>query len=334
MQEKINNEMKLSKIALLTSGGDAPGMNACIRAVVKSALNKQIEVFGVEDGYQGMIEGRIRIMKYSDVDNIIQYGGTILGTARSKEFRTEEGRRKAIDNLKKLQIDGLVVIGGDGSFAGANQLSKEMNISIIGIPGTIDNDIFGTDHTIGYDTALNTVVSAVDKIRDTATSHHRIFFVEVMGRDAGFIALNSAIAAGAEITLIPEEITDMEELVVNIKNSNKGKRSTIIIVAEGDDAGGAKEIMEKVQPFLKEYELRYSILGHIQRGGSPSVKDRIIATQLGVYAVEMLISGESNKMIGVNGDKLVTHPIEKSIKQHDKPDISKLNLLESLRTHF
>ncbi len=326
--------MKLSKIALLTSGGDSPGMNACIRAIVKCALNNKIEVFGVEDGYQGMIEGRIRKMSYSDVDNIIQYGGTILGTARSKDFLTVSGRKKAIDNLQKLQINGLVVIGGDGSFAGANQLTKEMDIAVIGIPGTIDNDIFGTDHTIGYDSALNTVVSAVDKIRDTATSHHRIFFIEVMGRDAGFIALNSAIASGAEIALIPEEVTDLEELVANIKNSNKGKRSTIVIVAEGDDAGGAKEIMDKVKPFLQEYELRYSVLGHIQRGGSPSVKDRIMATQMGVHAVNLLISGETNRMIGINGEKLVNHPIEKSIKQHDKPDISKLILLDSLRTHF
>jgi 6-phosphofructokinase 1 len=325
--------MKLKRIALLTSGGDAPGMNACVRAVVKSGLNNGIEVFGVQDGYQGMIEGRIQSMTYTDVDNIIQYGGTILGTARSKDFLTPEGRQKAINNLKDLKIDGLIVIGGDGSFAGANQLTKEMDIAIIGIPGTIDNDIFGTDHTIGYDTALNTVVDAVDKIRDTATSHHRIFFVEVMGRDAGFIALNSAIAAGAEVVLIPEEITDIPELVENIKNSNKGKRATIIIVAEGDDAGGAKEIMDKVKPYLKEYELRYSVLGHIQRGGRPTVKDRIIATQMGAYAVDMLISGKSNKMIGVSGDNIVTHPIEKSIKQHDTPNVLKLKLLESLRTH-
>jgi len=326
--------MKIKRIALLTSGGDAPGMNACVRAIVKSGLNNGLEVYGVEDGYQGMIEGRIRKMQYSDVDNIIQYGGTILGTARSKAFLTIEGRQKAIANLTNLNIEGLVVIGGDGSFAGANQLSQEIDISIIGIPGTIDNDIFGTDHTIGYDTALNTVVDAVDKIRDTATSHHRIFFVEVMGRDAGFIALNSAIASGAEVVLIPEEITDIPELVENIKNSNKGKRSTIIIVAEGDDSGGAKEIMEKVRPFLSNYELRYSILGHIQRGGRPTVKDRVIATQMGVKAVDLLLSGKTKLMVGVEGEELITHSIEKTIKQHSKPDIHKLELLESLRTHF
>jgi 6-phosphofructokinase 1 len=334
LQEKIKFQMKIKRIALLTSGGDAPGMNACVRAIVKSALNNGIDVYGVEDGYQGMIEGRIRKMDYSDVDNIIQYGGTVLGTVRSKDFLTIEGRQKAISNLNELKIDGLIVIGGDGSFAGANQLSKEMDIAIIGIPGTIDNDIFGTDHTIGYDTALNTVVEAVDKIRDTATSHHRIFFVEVMGRDAGFIALNSAIASGAEAVLIPEEISDIEELVKNIKSSNKGKRSTIIIVAEGDDAGGAKEILEKVRPYLANYELRYSILGHIQRGGSPTVKDRIIATQMGVKAVKLLLSGKSKLMVGVEGDDLVTHSIEKTIKQHSKPDVNKLNLLESLRTRF
>ena len=326
--------MKIKRIGLLTSGGDAPGMNACIRAIVKSGLNKGIEVFGIEDGFQGLIEGRIRLMKYSDVDNVIQYGGTILGTARSKDFLLLEGRQKAINNLKNRRIEGLIVIGGDGSFAGANQLTKEMDIAIIGIPGTIDNDIFGTDHTIGFDSALNTVVDAVDRIRDTATSHHRIFFIEVMGRDAGFIALNSAIAAGAEAVLIPEEITDIPELVDKIKNSNKGKRGTIIIVAEGDDAGGAMEIMKKVRPYLVKYELRCSILGHIQRGGKPSVKDRIIATQMGCHAVEMLISGESNKMIGISGENLVMHPIEKSIKQHEKLDVNKLKLLESLRTHF
>lgn len=334
LQKRNSDRMKIKKIALLTSGGDAPGMNACIRAIVKSSINKGLEVFGVEDGYQGMIEGRIRKMQFKDVDNIIQYGGTVLGTARCQEFLTAPGRQKAIAHLKDFEIDGLIVIGGDGSFAGAKQLSLEMEIAVIGIPGTIDNDIFGTDHTIGYDTALNTVVDAVDKIRDTATSHHRIFFVEVMGRDAGFIALNSAIAAGAEAVLIPEEITDMNELVENIKNSNKGRRSTIIIVAEGDDAGGAKEIMEKVRPILSNYDLRYSVLGHIQRGGRPTVKDRILATRMGVLAVDLLISGKSKLMVGAEGETLVSHPFEKTIKQNSKPDLRKLELLETLRTHF
>lgn len=322
----------MKKIALMTSGGDSPGMNACIRAVVKSALNQDIQVLGIEDGFQGMIEGRGRVLDYTDVDTIIQYGGTILGSARSKEFKTLEGRLKAIQYLKDSNIEGLVVIGGDGSFAGANQLSKEMEISIIGIPGTIDNDIFGTDHTIGYDTALNTVVEAVDKIRDTASSHHRIFFIEVMGRDAGFIALNSAIASGADEVLIPEEVTDIKKLADHIMQNNKGRRSTIVIVAEGDDAGGAKEIMDKVKPYLVNYDMRYSVLGHIQRGGKPTVVDRIIATRMGAYALELLLEGKSKLMIGVKGDNLVTHTIEKSIKLHSKPDISKLSLLEKLRT--
>lgn len=322
----------MKKIALITSGGDAPGMNACVRAVVKTALNKDISVLGVYDGYQGMIEHRGKWMTFEDVNNIIQTGGTILGTARSKEFLTPHGRKKAIDYLNKEGIDGLVVIGGDGSFAGADQLSKEMDIAIIGIPGTIDNDIYGTDHTIGYDTALNTVVSAIDKIRDTASSHHRVFFVEVMGRDAGFIALNSAIASGAEDVLIPEEVTDISHLVRNIKESNSGRRSTIIIVAEGDDAGGAVEIIEKVKPHLHEYELRYSILGHIQRGGSPSAKDRIIATRMGNAAIELLIKGATKQMIGLKGEDLIYTSLHESTKLHSQPDMAKITLLENLQT--
>ncbi|MBU2018340.1 MAG: 6-phosphofructokinase [Bacteroidetes bacterium] len=322
----------MRKIALITSGGDAPGMNACVRAVVKTAKSHNIEVIGIEDGYQGMIEGRGREMTYNDVNNIIQLGGTILGTARSEEFRTPEGRQKAIANLKKWQVDGLVVIGGDGSFAGAQTLSREIDLPIIGVPGTIDNDIFGTDHTIGYDTALNTVVSAVDKIRDTASSHHRIFFVEVMGRDAGFIALNSGIASGADDVLIPEEWTDIDALVNTIKESSKGRRSSIIIVSEGDDAGGAKEIMTKVKPFLDGYDLRCSILGHIQRGGSPSVLDRILATRMGYEAVNCLIRGESGYMIGAKGEEMVKISLERSIKEHAKPTPDKLEMMHRLKT--
>jgi 6-phosphofructokinase 1 len=322
----------MKKIALITSGGDAPGMNACIRAVVKSALNQGISVLGIYDGYQGMIEQRGKWMTFDDVNNIIQNGGTILGTARSNEFRTTDGRQMAINYLKKEGIEGLIVIGGDGSFAGADLLSKEMDIHIIGIPGTIDNDIYGTDHTIGYDTALNTVVSAVDKIRDTASSHHRVFFVEVMGRDAGFIALNTAIASGAEDVLIPEEITDISHLVKHIKEGNSGRRSTIIIVAEGDDAGGAMEIIDKVKPHLPEFELRCSILGHIQRGGSPSALDRIIATRMGVAAVELLINGRSQQMIGMKGEELFYTSISESTKLHSKPDMAKITMLDNLRT--
>lgn len=323
----------MKRIALITSGGDAPGMNACVRSVVKTALNKNMQVLGIADGYQGMIEQRGKWMAFADVDNIIHTGGTILGTARSKEFLTHEGRVKAIAYLVQEKIEGLIVIGGDGSFAGANQLSKEMDIHIIGIPGTIDNDIAGTDHTIGYDTALNTVINAVDKIRDTASSHHRVFFVEVMGRDAGFIALNSAIASGAEDVLIPEEETDIVELVQNIKTSNKGRRSTIIIVAEGDDAGGAVEIVSKVKPLLPDYELRFSVLGHIQRGGAPSAKDRIIGTRLGNKAVELLENGDTGLMIGLNGEEIIYTSIGQSTKQHARPDLAKVQLLKELRTN-
>ena len=322
----------MNKIALITSGGDSPGMNACVRAIVKTALHHGITPFGIYDGFQGMIDKRGVSLTYQDVDNIIHRGGTIIGTARCEEFRTVEGRKKAISYLKEENVDGLIVIGGDGSFTGAYLLGQEMNIPIIGIPGTIDNDIFGTDHTIGYDTALNTVIEAIDKIRDTASSHHRVFFIEVMGRDAGFIALNSAIASGAESVLIPEEITDIPNLVKELKVQNKGRRSSIVIVAEGDDGGGAKEILEKVKPFLPEFDLRHSVLGHIQRGGNPSALDRIIATRMGNYAVELLIQGESNIMIGVFGEDLSTCSIEQGIKEHATPMMSKLDLLKTLRT--
>lgn len=322
----------MKNIAVLTSGGDAPGMNACIRAVVKMCLHYGITPYGITDGYQGMISGMFHKMTYRSVDNIIYRGGTVLGTARSEEFKTEDGRKKAAAQLKKHSIDGLVIIGGDGSFTGATLLSKETGIPVIGIPATIDNDIAGTDHTIGYDTALNTVVDAVDKIRDTASSHHRIFFIEVMGRDAGFIALNAAMASGAEAALVPEEVTDIPQLVQQIKDQNRGKRSSIIIVAEGDDGGGALQIMEKVRPFLATYELRHSILGHIQRGGVPSAFDRILATRMGAMAVELLREGKHDLMIGANGDKLVTHSIRFGIQQTPALDHSKLDLLKDLRT--
>ncbi len=322
----------MNKIAILTSGGDAPGMNACIRAVVKSSIHFGMECIGIYDGFQGLIDRKSCKLEYSHVNNIIQRGGTILGTARSKEFRTFEGRQKAINYLKILGVEGLVVIGGDGSFTGAKTLGDEFDLPIIGIPGTIDNDIYGTDHTIGYDTALNTVVDAVDKIRDTASSHNRIFFVEVMGRASGFIALNSAIASGAESVLIPEEITDIPALASNIKNFNKGQRSSIVIIAEGDDAGGAVTIMQKVKPYLPDYDLRYSVLGHLQRGGNPSAYDRIIATRMGVKAVELLREGETNKMVGVDGERIVIESIENGISKSVIPNLSKLDLIAQLRT--
>lgn len=307
-------------------------MNACIRAITKYCLNHGITPVGYYDGYQGMIENRFIELSFEDVNNIIHRGGTILGTARSEEFRQLEGRKKAIDSLRLNQIDALICIGGDGTFTGANILSSEMNIPVIGIPGTIDNDIFGTDHTIGYDTALNTVIEAVDRIRDTAGSHHRIFFVEVMGRNAGFIALNSAIASGAESVLIPEELTDIEELAEELKMQNHGIRGSIVIVAEGDDGGGAKEIMEKVSPLLPGYALRYSVLGHIQRGGNPSALDRMLATRMGTFAVDALLRGETGVMIASQGEKLFSLPIDQAVKHEAQPDLSKLEMLHHLRT--
>jgi len=322
----------MKKIAFLTSGGDSPGMNACIRSIVKTCLHDVIVPFGIYDGYRGMIEGRGKEMKYSDVDNIIQYGGTILGSARCKEFIQKEGRKKAIDFLRSKNVDGLIVIGGDGTFTGATILGEEMNLPIIGVPGTIDNDIYGTDYTIGFDTAVNTVIDAVDKIRDTASSHHRVFFVEVMGRDAGFIALHAAVASGAESVLIPEEVTDINKLVHDIRNQNKGRRSTIILVAEGDDQGHALDILNKVKPHLPEYDLRHSVLGHIQRGGSPTAQDRILATRMGNYAVQFLVEGRSHLAVGVHGDQLITCPIALAIKEHASPNVTYLRLIESLRT--
>jgi 6-phosphofructokinase 1 len=271
-------------------------------------------------------------MTYSDVDNIIHTGGTILGSSRCLEFKEKETRLIAINNLKENQIDGLVVIGGDGTFTGATILSSEMGIPVIGIPGTIDNDIYGTDHTIGYDTALNTVISAVDKIRDTASSHHRIFFIEVMGRHAGFIAINAAVASGAESVLIPEEVPDLNKLVAQIQHQNKGKRSSIIIVAEGEQEGGSLELINKVSPMLEGFDLRPTVLGHIQRGGSPSAFDRILATRMGSYAVELLLDGQHSVMIGSSGDNLITTSLETAMKLHSTPDLERLVLLKKMLT--
>jgi 6-phosphofructokinase 1 len=322
----------MKKIGLFTSGGDAPGMNAAVRAIVKTCIHYGIQPIGIKDGFEGMINGDFVELNYNDVDNIIQYGGTILGSARSERFRTKEGREQAIINLNKNEIEGLIVIGGDGSFTGAYILSQEKDIPMIGIPGTIDNDLFGTEATIGYDTALNTIVRAVDQIRDTASSHHRIFFVEVMGRNSGFLALNSAIASGAESVLIPETITNIEELAVQIKTQNKGKRSSIIIVAEGDDAGGAMDIMRKVKPLLPEFDFRTTILGHTQRGGAPSYFDRALATRSGIYAVELLKDGKRDVMVGIKADELVLTPIKDAIEKDAHPNLKKEEILEKLLT--
>ncbi len=322
----------MKKIALLTSGGDSPGMNAAVRAIVKTCLFYNIVPIGIRDGYKGMVEGEMYEMKYSDVDNIIHMGGTILGSSRCLEFKNKETRKLAINNLNQIGVEGLIVIGGDGTFTGASILSDEMGIPVIGIPGTIDNDIYGTDHTIGYDTALNTVIEAIDKIRDTASSHHRIFFIEVMGRHAGFIALNAAVASGAESVLIPEEIPNLNELVDQIQSQNKGKRSSIIIVAEGEQEGGSIELINKVTPMLEGYDLRPTVLGHIQRGGRPSAFDRILATRMGSYAVDLILEGQKGIMIGSDGDKLITTSLETAVKLHNTPDLDRLKLLKKMLT--
>ena len=312
----------------MTSGGDAPGMNAAIRAVVRSCAYYKLECAGIYRGYEGMIEGDIVPMTARDVHHIISKGGTILKSARSKEFRTIEGRRKAHKALMDHNIDALVVIGGDGSFTGGMIFSQEFDFPVIGIPGTIDNDIVGTDFTIGYDTALNTAVEAIDKIRDTASSHNRLFFVEVMGRDAGFIALNSGIGAGAEEILIPEEDMGLDRLLASLEKSRRsGKSSSLVVVAEGDKTGSnVFELANYVEENLPQYDVRVSVLGHMQRGGSPSCYDRVLSSRMGVKAVELLIDGDSNKMVGVVNNELVSVDLEKAVKEHHKisPEILRI----------
>ena len=314
--------MKVKKIAVLTSGGDSPGMNTALRAVVRTCAYKNIDCVGVSRGYQGLINDDIKTLKTRSVRGIINRGGTMLYSARSDEFRTKEGREKAFSNIKKHGIDGLVVIGGDGSFTGGLIFQKEFGIPVIGIPGTIDNDLYGTSHTLGYDTALNTVMDAIDKIRDTAISHDRLFFVEVMGRDAGHIALNSGIGAGAEEILIPEENRGLEQLLESLKKSEKsGKSSSIVVVAEGDKTGkNVFELAAYVEKNLPKYEIRVSVLGHMQRGGSPSCFDRVLGTKMGVRAVESLIDGDSGKMIGIDNGKIVSTSLKKAIKGETKID--------------
>ncbi len=319
----------IQSIGLLTSGGDAPGMNAAIRAVVRTALYHDLKVFGIKHGYHGLIHDQIHEMRSQDVAAIIQRGGTILKTARSKEFMTEEGMKQAYDNLVKHSIDALVVIGGDGSFRGATEFGKRFDIPMVGLPGTIDNDIYGTDVTIGYDTALNTVVEAVDKIRDTASSHDRMFFVEVMGRDAGFLTLRAGIACGAEAILIPEVESDINKFIEYLENGyRRRKSSNIILVAEGEKEGGAFEVVKKLQPYLQGYDVRVSILGHIQRGGSPTAYDRYIATKMGVEAVKALIEQKFGIMIGIVNDKIVHVPIEKAIKLHKTVDVNEVKIID------
>jgi len=329
--EPIFKKKKLQKIGVFTSGGDSPGMNAAIRAVTRAALANKLKVVGIRRGYQGMIEGDFINLKSSDVSGILQLGGTMLKTARSAEFRTVEGRAKAYQHLKKADIDAVVAIGGDGTFTGALVMSQEYDIPFIGIPGTIDNDMYGTDYTIGYDTALNTVVEAVDKIKDTARSHGRIFFVEVMGREAGLLALTSGIACGAEVILIPEAKGDFNNLKKFLDKGYKNKETSgIVMVAEGDEAGGALKIAEDVRKTHPDLDVRVSILGHIQRGGSPTAKDRVNATKMGVAAIDALLDDQKSIMIGLNNEKIVHVSFNKAVKLNHTIDTNLLDIQKLL----
>lgn len=317
MQQKFIKMASIKRIGLLTSGGDGPGMNAAIRAVVRTAIYHELEVFGIRRGYQGMIDGDIFKMATTDVSNIIQRGGTILKTARSKEFMTEEGREKAFQQLKQHGIEALVLIGGDGTFRGAIKFFEQYTIPAIGLPGTIDKDLVGSDFTIGFDTAVNTAVEAIDKIRDTAEAHDRLFVVEVMGRDAGYIGLNSGIACGAEDILIPEIHTNVEDVLQRINYDNKRKKTVqIIVVAEGDDFGGAMQLKEIINTRFPHIDTRATVLGHIQRGGSPTYADRVLASRLGHAAVNALLEGQTMVMAGVVNNQLVFTPFEKVVKQN------------------
>ncbi|MBS1737252.1 MAG: 6-phosphofructokinase [Bacteroidetes bacterium] len=311
-------EKKVTKIGVLTSGGDSPGMNAAIRAVVRTGLYHKMEVFGIMRGYSGMIEGDIMKMESKSVANIIQRGGTILKSARSKEFYTPEGRKQAYENLTKLGINGLVIIGGDGSFRGAKIFSEEFDIPCIGLPGTIDKDIAGTDFTIGFDTAVNTAVEAIDKVRDTADAHDRLFIIEVMGRDSGFIALHSGIATGAENILVPEKKTDIEDIIKTlVEKRGRQKLVNIIVVAEGDQFG-ATELSKIIMERIPGQEVRICILGHIQRGGSPTCLDRLIASRMGYAAVECLIENRYNVFVGIVNNKMHYIPLDQAIKRKQK----------------
>jgi len=321
----------MKRIGVMTSGGDSPGMNACVRAVVRTGLARGLEVYGIYRGYEGMIAGEIEPLQAHSVSNILQKGGTVLKTARSETFKTVEGRARAAEQLKKHGIEALVVIGGDGSFRGAMALEAEHGIRCMGCPGTIDNDLYGTDNTIGYDTAVNTVVQAVDKIRDTANSHDRLFIVEVMGRDAGFIALRSGIATGAEAVLIPETKTYIPELIDLLERGwQRNKSSAIVIVAEGDDAGGAYQVAEKVKEKFNRYDIRVTVLGHLQRGGSPSALDRILASRMGHGAVDALLAGRTSEMVGVVNHNITYTPFDKATKHHMEVSPYLLELVQVL----
>jgi len=324
----------IKKIGVLTSGGDAPGMNAAIRAVARTCAYHQIECVGIYRGYQGLIEGDFEDLSARSVRNIINRGGTFLKSARSQEFKTKEGRAKAHEQLIKNQIDALVLIGGDGTFTGGMLFNEEYNFPIIGIPGTIDNDIDGTMYTLGYDTALNTVVDAIDRIRDTASSHDRLFFIEVMGRDCGHIALNAGLGAGAEEILIPEANRGLEQLLESLERSrNTGKSSSIVVVAEGDKTGKSVfQLAEYVEENLPNYDIRVSVLGHMQRGGAPTCFDRVLASRMGVKAVESLMEGKSNYMVGMIKDEIVITPIIDAIKGKSSVDSDLMRVCEIMST--
>ncbi|MCL5127954.1 MULTISPECIES: 6-phosphofructokinase [unclassified Algibacter] len=325
---------KIKKIGVFTSGGDAPGMNAAIRSVVRSCAYHNIECFGIYRGYEGLMEGDFEPMDARSVKGIINKGGTILKSARSKEFRTKEGRQKAFDQLNKAGIDALVAIGGDGTFTGALVFNEEFGFPVMGIPGTIDNDIVGTSHTLGFDTAQNTVVEAIDKIRDTASSHNRLFFIEVMGRDVGHIALNTGIAGGAEEILIPEEDLGLERLVESLKRSRKtGKTSSIVVVAEGDKIGkNIFELKDYVDENMEGYDVRVSVLGHMQRGGSPSCFDRVLASRMGVKAVDSLLEGKSSYMVGLINNSMELTPLDNAIKGKTKINLELLRVSDIMST--
>jgi 6-phosphofructokinase 1 len=324
----------IKKVAVFTSGGDSPGMNAAIRSVVRTCAFYKIECVGIYRGYEGMIEGDFKPLTARSVKGIINKGGTFLKSARSDAFRTKEGRKKAYDSLVAENVDALVVIGGDGSFTGALIFNEEYGFPVMGIPGTIDNDIYGTSHTLGYDTALNTVVDCIDKIRDTASSHNRLFFVEVMGRDAGHIALNVGVGAGAEEILIPEEDLGLDRLLESLRRSKQsGKSSSIVIVAEGDKTGkNVFELKDYVEANMSEYEVRVSVLGHMQRGGSPSCFDRVLASRMGVTAVESLLEGKSNFMVGLLKDEIALTPLEQAVKGKSEIDHELIRVSDIMTT--
>ncbi len=320
----------MKRIGVLTSGGDAPGMNAAVRAAVRTAIYKEVEIYGINRGYEGMIEGDLRQLKKSDVANIIHRGGTILRTARSEEFRTKEGRERAYKVLQEHGIEGLVVIGGNGSYTGAMHLSMEHGIKVVGIPGTIDNDIYGTDYSIGFDTAINTAVEAVDKIRDTADSHSRIFVIEVMGRHSGYIALHTGIGSGASGIFLPEKVNSINSFIQDLrKSSRRNKLFNLVIVAEGNENGGAHEIAEELKKD-KAIDVRTAVIGHLQRGGSPSAMDRVLASQLAYHAVLGLLEGKNNVATGQIDKEIVFTPIKDSISLKKAPDESMIKMAEIL----